>query len=124
MRGGPVHCAGSQRLRHIPRALFAAALRHCEVLVGNSSAGIIEAASFGTPVVNIGDRQRLRERNANVLDVPVEAPAIEAALRAAIGHGRWPCDNRWGDGRAAERIATLLATLPAGPELLEKVNSY
>ena len=115
---------GSLRLRHLPRPLFAAALRHCEVLAGNSSAGIIEAATFGTPVVNIGDRQRLRERNSNVSDVPVEALAIEAALHAALSQPRGPCDNLWGDGRAGERIAGLLASLPAGPELLEKVNSY
>ncbi|WP_323740882.1 UDP-N-acetylglucosamine 2-epimerase [Caenimonas koreensis] len=116
--------AGSVRLRHLPRAQFAAALRHCEVLVGNSSAGIIEAATFGTPVVNIGDRQQLRERNANVADVQPEAGAIESAVRAAVAHGRWPCDNLWGDGKAGERIAALLASLPAGPHLLEKFNSY
>lgn len=115
---------GSVRLCHVPRPLFAAALRHCEVLAGNSSAGIIEAANFGTPVVNVGDRQRLRERNANVIDVPPEAEAIEDGLCAALSHGKWPCDNLWGDGRAGERIAGLLASLPAGPELLEKVNSY
>jgi GDP/UDP-N,N'-diacetylbacillosamine 2-epimerase (hydrolysing) len=116
--------AGSRRIRHLPRPLFAAALRHCEVLVGNSSAGIIEAATFGTPVLNIGDRQRLRERNANVSDAPPERTAIEAGLQAALSHGRWPCDNLWGDGHAGERIATLIASLPAGPQLLEKVNSY
>ena len=116
--------AGSRQVPHVPRELFIGALRHCEVLAGNSSAGIIEAASFGTPVVNIGDRQRLRERNPNVIDAPAEALAIEAALRSALGHGRWPCDNLWGDGRAGERIATLLATLPCGPRLLEKINAY
>jgi len=115
---------GSVRLPHAPRPLFAAAMRHCEVLIGNSSAGIIEAATFGTPVVNIGDRQRLRERNANVTDAKPEAAAIETALRGALGHGRWPCDNLWGDGRAGERIAQLLAALPSGPHLLEKVNSF
>ncbi|MBA3771742.1 MAG: UDP-N-acetylglucosamine 2-epimerase (hydrolyzing) [Ramlibacter sp.] len=116
--------AGSLRVRHLPRPLFAAALRHCEVLAGNSSAGIIEAATFGTPVVNIGERQRLRERNANVIDVPAERVPIESGLRAALNHGRWPCDNLWGDGHAGERIASLLANLPAGAQLLEKVNSY
>jgi GDP/UDP-N,N'-diacetylbacillosamine 2-epimerase (hydrolysing) len=99
-------------------------LRHCEVLVGNSSSGIIEAATFGTPVVNIGDRQRLRERNANVLDAPAESGAIEAGVRAMLSHGRWPYDNLWGDGQAGGRIAALLATLPSGPSVLEKVNSY
>jgi GDP/UDP-N,N'-diacetylbacillosamine 2-epimerase (hydrolysing) len=115
---------GSVRLPHAPRPLFAAAMRHCEALVGNSSAGIIEAATFGTPVVNIGDRQRLRERNANVADAQPDTAAIEIALQSARGHGRWPCDNLWGDGHAGERIAQLLATLPSGPHLLEKVNSF
>ncbi|WP_048441179.1 UDP-N-acetylglucosamine 2-epimerase [Caenimonas sp. SL110] len=115
---------GSVRIRHLPRAQFAAALAHCAVLAGNSSAGIIEAATFGTPVVNIGDRQRLRERNPNVTDVPPERDAIESALRSAIEHGRWPWDNLWGDGKAGERIAALLASLPAGPHLLDKTNSF
>ncbi|MBG9387861.1 UDP-N-acetylglucosamine 2-epimerase [Caenimonas aquaedulcis] len=115
---------GSKRLRHVARPLYASALRHCAVLAGNSSSGIIEAASFGTPVVNIGDRQRLRERNPNVTDAPPEAQAMETALRAAVAHGRWPCENLWGDGHAGERIAQLLATLPLQPGLLEKINSY
>lgn len=116
--------AGSRRLRHLPRALFAAALRHCEALVGNSSAGIIEAASFGTPVVNIGDRQRLREHGPNVLDARADESAIEQSLRAQLAHGRWPWENAWGDGRAGERIASLLADLPIDSSVLEKTNSY
>lgn len=116
--------AGSRRLRHMPRPLFAAAMRHCAVLAGNSSAGIIEAATFGTPVVNVGDRQRLRERNANVTDVAPDGDSIESALRSALRHGRWPCDNLWGDGRAGERIAGLVASVPSGPHLLEKVNTF
>ena len=116
--------AGSVRVRHLPRPQFAAALRHCEVLVGNSSAGIIEAATFGTPVVNVGDRQRLREHDANVADVACDAARVEEAVRAALGHGRWPWDNRWGDGHAGERIAALLAAVPLGPHLLEKINTY
>lgn len=115
---------GSRRLRHLARPLFAAAMRHCELLAGNSSAGIIEAASFATPVVNIGDRQRLRQRNANVVDVPSDAVAIEAALRAALRQGRSPCENVYGDGQSAQRIASLLAVLPLSPALLEKVNTY
>ena len=115
---------GSHLVTHLPRPLFAAAMKYCEVLAGNSSAGIIEAASFGTPVVNIGGRQRLRERNANVVDVPAEAGAIEQALRAALQRGHGPCDNLWGDGHAGERIAGLLAQLALGPRVLEKVNTY
>ena len=115
---------GSRRLRHLARPLFCAAMRHCAVMLGNSSAGIIEAASFGTPVVNVGDRQRLRERNANVIDVDNGAEAIAGALRSALAHGRWPCDNRYGDGHAGERIATLLSSLPLDASVLEKTNTY
>jgi GDP/UDP-N,N'-diacetylbacillosamine 2-epimerase (hydrolysing) len=116
--------AGSRRLTHVERPLFAAALRHCAVLAGNSSAGIIEAASFGTPVVNIGDRQRLRERNANVVDVRPEPEAIEDAVREALRRGHVACENVWGDGQAAGRIADVLARLPLGPQVLEKANTY
>lgn len=115
---------GSVRLRHLPREVFCAAMRHCAVMVGNSSAGIIEAASFGTPVVNVGDRQRLRERNSNVTDVPADTDAVAAAMRAALEHGRWPCINRYGDGQAGPRIADLVATLALPRSLLEKSNTY
>jgi GDP/UDP-N,N'-diacetylbacillosamine 2-epimerase (hydrolysing) len=116
--------AGSRRITHLPRPLFSAAMRHCEAMAGNSSAGIIEAASFGTPVVNIGDRQRLRDHGPNVVDVPADAAAIEQALRAQVAHGRWPWENDWGDGQAGERIAQLLARLPLDRTVLEKINTY
>ncbi|MBK6008037.1 UDP-N-acetylglucosamine 2-epimerase (hydrolyzing) [Ramlibacter ginsenosidimutans] len=115
---------GSQRVQHLPRARFLAAMRHCAVMAGNSSSGIIEAASFGTPVVNIGARQFMREHGPNVIDVAVDAASILQALRAQAGHGPWPWDNPWGDGRAGERIAQMLARLPLDRAVLEKTNSY
>lgn len=115
---------GSSRVRHIARPLFCAAMKHCAVMVGNSSAGIIEAASFGTPVVNVGDRQRLRERNSNVNDVPADAASIEAAIGLALSHGKWPCNNRYGDGLAGPRISNHLITLSLAPSVLEKINTY
>ncbi|MGE0071169.1 MAG: UDP-N-acetylglucosamine 2-epimerase, partial [Thiomonas sp.] len=117
---------GFHRITHLPRADYLAALRHAAVLAGNSSSGIIEAASLGTRVVNVGSRQNLRERNANTVDVPPQAGAIEAAVRQALALGPWPhpADNVYGDGRSAARIAHLLATLPLSGELLHKVNRY
>jgi GDP/UDP-N,N'-diacetylbacillosamine 2-epimerase (hydrolysing) len=112
------------RITHLTRAHYLEALRHAQVLVGNSSSGIIEAASLGTPVVNIGDRQRGRERNANTWDCGVEAAAIEAAVRQALGHGRFAPTNVYGDGHAAERIVRLLAQTPFAPDLLDKINTY
>ena len=55
-------------------------LRHAAVMVGNSSSGVIEAGLFGLPVINVGDRQKGRERGGNVIDVPNDADAVGAAL--------------------------------------------
>jgi GDP/UDP-N,N'-diacetylbacillosamine 2-epimerase (hydrolysing) len=112
------------RVTHLPRPLFVAALNHAQALVGNSSAGIIEAASFGTPVVNIGNRQRARERNLNTLDCAGDRAAIAAAISRALAQVRFTAHNRYGDGHAGERIVQLLASLPIGSDLLDKVNAY
>lgn len=115
---------GSRRIVHLTRSLFCMAMKHCAVMVGNSSSGIIEAASFGTPVVNVGDRQRMRERNANVMDVGYESEKIYDAMQAALIHGKWPCDNRYGDGLAGMRISENLLALPMDRSVLEKINTY
>ena len=117
---------GFHRITHLPRADYLAALRHAAVLAGNSSSGIIEAASLGTPVVNVGSRQSFRERNVNTVDVTPQAGAIEAAIRQAVAHGPWPhhAVNVYGDGQSAARIAHLLATLALSADLLHKVNRY
>ena len=109
---------------HLARPAFVAAMARADLMVGNSSAGIIEAASFGTPVLNVGPRQNLRERNANVLDVPAEAKSVAHGLSRLLSHGRFPLQNVYGDGRAGERITRLLATAPLDAALLMKVNGY
>jgi GDP/UDP-N,N'-diacetylbacillosamine 2-epimerase (hydrolysing) len=116
--------ASLRRITHLHRPDYLAALRHADVLVGNSSSGIIEAASLGTPVVNIGHRQRARERNANTLDCEADPSAIQAALRQSLAVGRLVPANVYGDGHAAGKIVELLATTPMDPGLLEKVNTY
>lgn len=113
-----------RRIRHLPRPRFLAALRHADLLAGNSSAGIIEAASFGTPVVNIGSRQRARERNANTRDCDATLESIADTLQAQLAHGPYAPGNVYGDGRAGERIVELLAGQPFAPDLLDKVNTY
>ena len=109
---------------HVPRREFISLIVHAEVMVGNSSSGIIEAASLGTPVVNIGDRQRCRERNRNVLDVmPVKEEIVEALKRARQMKGEHWC-NVYGEGGAAERIVNRLVDIPLSHDILEKVNDY
>lgn len=109
---------------HFPRTSFISWMAAADLMIGNSSAGIIEAASFGTPVVNIGSRQNLRERNANVIDVAVETNAISAAIEQALAHGRFEIRNVYGDGQAVARIANLLCNLSLEPSILMKSNAY
>lgn len=78
-------------------------------LVGNSSSGIREGAYIGTPVVNIGSRQKGRERGRNVLDVAHDADEIRNAVEKQLEHGRYPSEDVYGSGNAGERIANILA---------------
>jgi GDP/UDP-N,N'-diacetylbacillosamine 2-epimerase (hydrolysing) len=109
---------------HLRRDDFLGWLAGCDVLFGNSSSGIIEAASFGTPVVNIGSRQNLRERNANVVDVATGSGDVRTALAAALARGRLAPTNVYGDGQAAKRIVEVLANTPLTVELMAKCNAY
>ena len=109
---------------HFPRQEFVSWMAVADVMIGNSSAGIIEAASFGTPVINVGSRQNLRERNANVVDVDADAAAISAALNHVLKTGRFPIRNIYGNGDSAERLADLLATIELPPSLLDKACAY
>lgn len=97
----------------MPHHEFLSWLAAADTLVGNSSSGIIEAASFHLPVLNIGERQRGRLRSGNVLDVPQNAPAIARGLTRILTDTRLrtrlqKAKNLYGDGHASERIAKIL----------------
>jgi UDP-hydrolysing UDP-N-acetyl-D-glucosamine 2-epimerase len=101
-------------VRDLPRDRFLGLLRDTVALVGNSSSGIIEAASFGTPVIDIGPRQLGRERSANVVNVPFDAGRIGRELKGIWNAGRpVRCSkhNVYGGGGAGKRIADVLARL-------------
>jgi GDP/UDP-N,N'-diacetylbacillosamine 2-epimerase (hydrolysing) len=109
---------------HLARSEYVSWLAAADVMIGNSSSGIIEAASFGTPVVNVGSRQTGRERSENTIDVGTERAEIAAGIEHALRRGRRQCVNVYGEGRASERIVKLLATLPLDAALLAKTNAY
>jgi GDP/UDP-N,N'-diacetylbacillosamine 2-epimerase (hydrolysing) len=116
--------AGVSVQTHLPREAFLDAMAVADLMIGNSSAAIIEAASFGIPVVNIGIRQNLRERNANVRDVPNDAAVISDAISQALSEPRYPIANIYGDGHSAEKIVGILRSVVLDITLMNKVNSY
>ncbi|MFK7886061.1 MAG: UDP-N-acetylglucosamine 2-epimerase [Gammaproteobacteria bacterium] len=99
-------------------------LRRAQVLIGNSSSGIMEAPAVCVPVIDIGDRQKGRLRAANIVHADATADAISAAFntvtspkfRAALA----TMTNPYGDGHASERIAVAIETAPNRATLLNK----
>ncbi|MBA2737015.1 MAG: UDP-N-acetylglucosamine 2-epimerase (hydrolyzing) [Pyrinomonadaceae bacterium] len=99
-------------------------LKHSDLLLGNSSSGIMETASLPLPTVNIGMRQKGRERPLNVLDAAPETDAILRAIEKGLSVDfRQSLDgiiNPYGDGHASERIVEILANVPLNDDLLIK----
>jgi len=97
-------------------ATYWSLLANVDAMIGNSSSGIMEAASLALPVVNVGIRQQGRERAPNILDVPAERSAIESALQRALSQEfrreLANISNPYGDGTAAQAIARVLAEVP------------
>lgn len=111
-------------VRHdVPRPSFLGLMRDAAVLVGNSSSGIIEAASFGTPVVDVGHRQAGRERGTNVTNVPYDVARIRRAIRRAAAT-RFPTENIYGSGHARRGIADILGRVPLDATLRRKLIAY
>ncbi len=94
---------------------FPTAMAHAGFMIGNSSGGIIEAASFGLPVVDIGDRQRGRDHGANVLHSERDQVSITEAIKTVTNPAfrqRASGGNMYGDGHGAERVVAALGSLP------------
>lgn len=91
---------------------YVSALRAAELVLGNSSSGIIEAPAFHIPTVNIGDRQKGRIMAESILCCPPEASAIGAAMRRAMTPEYRAAiarmDTPFGDGHTSEKILSVL----------------
>lgn len=111
-------------LTHLERETYLDLLGISDLLIGNSSSGIIESASFALPCVNVGTRQKGRQRNINTFDCPtITSDDIAKAIRAARS---WQpsSENVYGDGRADFRLLDQIDTLKLNPELLSKRMAF
>lgn len=103
-------------------------LKNCSAMVGNSSSGIIEAASFSIPVLNIGTRQNGRERSDNTYDVGVDRNEIVKGLevinskkfRSRLSHVR----NVYGEGNASQKIIDIIKKITVDDNLIAKRICY
>ncbi len=86
-------------------------LNQARVLIGNSSSALIEAPSLGLPAVNIGPRQKGREKAENVIDADYDEKAIIQAIKLALARKPAAGINPYGDGKTSERVIKFLETL-------------
>ena len=118
------HCA------HVPRERFVGLLRRANVLIGNSSAGLIEAAAIPIRCINLGRRQAGREKPCHVIDIPqwnyqTVDEALDEALHEAIRLPRLTgIEHPYGNGTAGARTAEALASLDFDRHPIRKLNTY
>jgi UDP-hydrolysing UDP-N-acetyl-D-glucosamine 2-epimerase len=95
--------------KNLPTEVYIQLMNKTACLVGNSSSGIREGAFIGTPVVNIGSRQDMRERGYNVIDVGHNSESIYDAIMKQLEHGTYQHEPIYGDGSAGVRMADILS---------------
>lgn len=103
---------------------YLSALQLADVVIGNSSSGLIEAPAVGTPTVNLGTRQRGRPRAASVIDTDESTPAIVAAIETALSSAfdaRSPYGPH-GEGGASRRIAGVLRSVELDGILVKRFH--
>ncbi len=102
-------------IKSLGQRAYLSTMKYARLMVGNSSSGIIESASFKLPVVNIGDRQSGRMKPGNVIDCICEkasvSNAIDYALSDEFGGMISKMENPYGDGHASERIINILKSI-------------
>jgi len=102
-------------------------LQNFGVLVGNSSSGLIEGSYFDIPVINLGIRQKGRERGKNVIDVKEISPisvfnAIQNALQ--IKNKNMTKELIFGKGNTSKKITQILESITIDKNLLQKQLVY
>lgn len=108
---------------------FLALEKETSVMVGNSSAGIIEAASFQVPVVNVGDRQLNRAQNENIINVGYNKSEIIEAIGKSLQDEQYlnmlkSVKNIWGDGKTGLKVVSILEKLEFDERLMVKQITY
>ena len=112
---------------NIPREDYLSMLKFCGMLIGNSSSGIIEAGYFDIPVVNVGIRQKNRERGKNILDVSGSSNSILLAIKKSIKlkkMGKIKKSHVYGYGNSTNKIVEILEKISLNKNLIQKQIHY
>ena len=115
--------------KNLPHENYLSLMKSSDLMIGNSSSGIIEAPSFKIPVINVGARQQGRERSENIIDVEPKKNNILKAIDFAIHNKDFQekvrsCKNKFGDGNASQKIVKKIKELKIDDKLIQKQLTY
>ena len=115
--------------KNLNREIFLNILVNVDLLIGNSSCGILEAPTFKIPVINVGDRQRGRMQATNIINVKSKKNEIIKKIKFAMHNTKFKqklkkCKNPYGDGKSSERIFNILKQIKLNKNLLDKKITY
>ena len=99
-------------------------MKRCQALIGNSSSGIHETATFNIPTINIGTRQQGRLRPNNVIDVDYNKNEILNAINKCKNLKLEHCDKIYGLGDSSNKIVNLLKSININSEIIQKKITY
>ena len=114
---------------NFPREHYLEIMMNSKSIIGNSSSGIIESASFKLPAINIGRRQNNRLKGNNVINVPkVSEKEILKAIKMIDSKNFLKkiskIKNLYGDGKSSERIVSILKNMLNQKDLIVKEMTY
>lgn len=99
-------------------------LKYCELVIGNSSSGLIEAPAFYKPTVNIGNRQGGRIRGGTIIDCDESISSIKNAINKAMSEDfKNKCsteDNPYGSGGSSDKILNIIKSVPIDNIIIKK----
>lgn len=90
---------------------YLSAVKHAQVVIGNSSSGLIEVPYLKTPTVNIGNRQKGREHPSSVFTTGIASEEIRMGIEKALNYSG-PYEQIFGDGKAVQKMIAILTSLP------------
>ncbi len=111
--------------KNLEHYIYISLMYHADMMIGNSSSGIIEAPSLGLPVINVGSRNTGREHGDNVIFVEPNCEDIIKAIDKVLNDKNFiervkKRNNPWGDGKTSERIINILKNIKIDDKFLRK----
>jgi UDP-N-acetylglucosamine 2-epimerase (non-hydrolysing)/GDP/UDP-N,N'-diacetylbacillosamine 2-epimerase (hydrolysing) len=120
---------GFRMVKSLPRLEYLGVMDAADVMVGNSSSGVIESTALDLPVVDIGPREKRRERAENVVSVPHDRDAIARAVDEVLTdpapqRRAASAESPYDYGGSGDEIAAVLEEVSLGERLLRKELTF